>query len=62
MQHEWILDVLADLKAYAGKNGLPSLVRELDDITLIAAAEMASTEKKALVAAPHHARSPGYVY
>lgn len=62
MQHDWILDVLADLKAYANKNGLPALARELDEATLIAAAETASSEGKAPLAATQNARSTGYVF
>ena len=62
MQHDWILDVLADLKAYAQKNGLPALVRELNDTTLIAASEIASQEGKPAAAAAQHARSTGYLY
>lgn len=62
MQHDWILDVLADLKAYAHKNGMPTLVRELNDTTLIAATEIASKEGKTAVATNQHARSTGYIY
>lgn len=42
MQNEWILDVLADLKTFASANGLPALAEQLDDTTLVAAAEIAS--------------------
>lgn len=62
MAHDWIIDVLADLKAYASKNGLPALVNELDEVTLIAATEIASTEGKAPRAAAGHARTSGFVY
>jgi len=62
MAHDWILDVLADLKAYASKNGLPALVHELDEATLIAATEIASSEGKAPVAAAQYARTSGYLY
>ena len=62
MAHDWILDVLADLKAYASKNGLPALVNELDEATLIAATEIASAEGKAPIAAVGNARTSGYVY
>lgn len=44
MAHDWILDVLADLKAFAKQNGLVALSEQLDDTTLIAATELASTE------------------
>jgi hypothetical protein len=62
MQHDWILDVLADLKAYAHKNGLPALARELDEATLIAATETASTQGKPPLVETNNARSSGYVY
>lgn len=41
-QNDWILDVLADLKAFASANGLGALAEQLDDTTLIAAAEITS--------------------
>lgn len=44
MANEWILDVLADLKAFAQKNGLVALAEQLDDTTLIAASELASVQ------------------
>ena len=44
-QNDWILDVLADLKAFASVNGLPALAEQLDDTTLIAAAAIASKSK-----------------
>ena len=62
MAHDWILDVLADLKAYANKNGLPALVTELDEATLVAATEIASSEGKAPISATQHARTSGYLY
>ena len=62
MAHDWILDVLADLKAYANKNGLPALVHELDEATLIAATEIASKEGKAPMVATQYARTSGYIY
>ena len=44
MTNEWILDVLADLKAFAVKNGLPALEEQMSDAMLVAANELASTE------------------
>ncbi|WP_347311146.1 hypothetical protein [Defluviimonas sp. SAOS-178_SWC] len=41
MQYEWILDVLTDLKAFAKGNGLRALAEQLDDTSLVAAAEIA---------------------
>ncbi len=62
MAHDWILDVLADLKTYAKKNGLSALAHELDDATLIAATEIASGEGKAPVAARQHAGTTRCLY
>ena len=42
---EWILDVLADLTAFARQNGLPILAEQLGDASLVATAEIASNQK-----------------
>ncbi|MDU8928775.1 hypothetical protein RXV86_15390 [Alisedimentitalea sp. MJ-SS2] len=42
MKNDWILDVLADLKAFAKANGLKALAEQLEDTSLVAAAEIAS--------------------
>ena len=42
MKNDWIIDVLADLKAFANANGLKALAEQLEDTSLIAAAEIAS--------------------
>ena len=46
MQNDWILDVLADLKSFAMANGLTDLAEQLDDATVIAAAEIASEAER----------------
>lgn len=40
MSHNWILDVLADLKAYAVKNDLVALAEQLDDTRHVTVAEL----------------------
>lgn len=40
MKNKWILDVLADMRAFARTNDLPRLAEALDDTALIAAAEL----------------------
>lgn len=45
MRHDWILDVLADLKAFALSADLTTLAEQLDDTALIALAEIASVEE-----------------
>jgi hypothetical protein len=42
MSHEWILDVLSDLREFAHSNNLPGLAEQLDDTRMMAAAEIAS--------------------
>ncbi|NEY90932.1 hypothetical protein [Tabrizicola oligotrophica] len=41
MRHDWIFDVLRDLKAYALSNGLPALAVKADEALRVARAEMA---------------------
>jgi len=62
MANDWILDVLADLKTYAKKNGLDALAEQLEETMLIAATEIASAEGKAPQAAMQNAGTTGYVY
>ena len=40
MSHDWIIDVLADLKAFAEMNGMAATAAGLDDATLVAMAEL----------------------
>ena len=42
MGHEWIIDVLADLKTFAKQNDLPLLAVQLEDSALVASAEIAT--------------------
>lgn len=46
MGHEWIIDVLADLKSFAKQNDLPLLAAQLDDTALVASAEIATVVEK----------------
>ena len=62
MAHDWILDVLADLKTYANKNGLSALADQLGDTSLLAAAEITSMEGKAPQAAVANAGTTRHVY
>ena len=41
MRNNWIIDVLADLKAFAVSNELPKLAEQLDDAAIIAMTEIA---------------------
>lgn len=40
MSHDWIIDVLADLKKFAHANDLPAVAAKLDDVQLVAVAEI----------------------
>ena len=42
MGHDWIIDVLTDLKTFAKANDLKALADQLDDTQLVAKAEIAS--------------------
>lgn len=57
MSHNWILDVLADLRSFALRNDLTALAEQLDDTTLVAATEIASKEGKAQAALNGNAAS-----
>ncbi len=41
MAHEWIIDVLLDLRTFAAKNDMNALAAQLDDTKLMAAIEIA---------------------
>lgn len=47
MRSDWILDVLADLKAFAHCNDLPALAEQIDDTALVALAEIAALTESA---------------
>jgi hypothetical protein len=42
MRHDWVFDVLRDLKAYAVKNNLPALAARVEDARAVAEAEIAA--------------------
>ncbi|GAB4386462.1 hypothetical protein [Albidovulum sp.] len=61
MQYEWILDVLSDLKSFATGNGLTELAEQLDDTSLVAAAEIARLGGRAVGDCVLNAEGPGQV-
>ena len=61
MANEWILDVLADLKTFASNNDLPAVESGLDDLAVVAAAELASNEGTASVIARREFDNAGLV-
>ncbi len=62
MANDWIIDVLADLRAFATKNGLSKTAEQLDDATLIAALELESHEGRRALSSPRNEGSAGLVY
>ena len=46
MGHDWIIDVLTDLRTFAAANDLEALAAKLDDTQLFAEAEIASRGKR----------------
>ena len=44
MEHDWMLDVLADLRNFAERNELPALAEQLQETALLAAVEISSVE------------------
>ena len=62
MANDWILDVLADLRAFARENRLPRLSEGLEKASRIAAAELASRQGTAPEQAPRDAGHVGHEY
>jgi len=46
MQHEWMLDVLSDLRTYSYNHKLQNLAEHLDDVILVAASNIAPLEAR----------------
>ena len=42
MRHDWIFDMLKDLRSYAQSNGLPALALKADEAMRVAQAEVAA--------------------
>ncbi len=45
LAHDWIIDVLTDMQAYARLNGLDALAAKLDETLAVARAEIAAASK-----------------
>ena len=46
MGHDWVYEVLADLRAYAMANGLPALAAKADEALQVAKAEIAAQQAR----------------
>ncbi|MFV2033910.1 MAG: hypothetical protein ACC631_02140 [Halocynthiibacter sp.] len=62
MKNEWILDVLADLKAFAVQNNLLALAEQLDDTTMVAASDLVSAKGGGLETAAVDAGKAGKLH
>lgn len=58
MGQKWIIDVIADLREFADRNGLPLLAHQLDVTSTVAQAEIASMLEGAPRAANGNASQP----
>lgn len=45
MPHDWLMNVLNDLRAYALRNGLPAIADQMGEARIVAAAELAAMEE-----------------
>lgn len=45
MQHDWVMNVLADVKTFAQCNGLDRLAEHLDDTMMVATAELSASAR-----------------
>lgn len=59
MQHDWITDVLMDLRAFAQANGLDRLARQLEDTLAVATAEIDHARAAPLPGPDREARRAG---
>ncbi len=59
MTNEWMLDVLADLRAFADQNGMPRLADRLVETAALAEEELAVRECKGTAGADDAAAKAG---
>lgn len=62
MKDDWVLDVLADLRAFAAQNYFPALAEQLDDTIIVAAAEIKRIGQDKAGQADGHERQDGNAY
>lgn len=61
MKNDWILDVLADLKAFAHANDMPGLADQLGKTAETASAEIRSTQQEVTLAHGDDRASGSYI-
>lgn len=59
MQHQWILDVLHDLRSFATRNGLDDLSRQIDLTMAAAASDIAKASGGPVLAFSRGGPPPG---
>jgi hypothetical protein len=57
MRHDWVFDVLLDLKSYAMRNDLPQLAASVDQALAVARSEIEAEQDRA--ASPTGHMGPG---
>jgi hypothetical protein len=50
MQHEWVFEVLKDLKLYAARNSLPALAARVEEALAVAEVEITGAAEKGIAA------------
>ncbi|SDW90428.1 hypothetical protein [Roseicitreum antarcticum] len=55
MPHDWLMNVLNDLRAYALRNGLPAIANQMGEARIVAAAELAALEEQSASTRPPQA-------
>lgn len=56
MSDEWIIDVLTDLRRFARERGMTATAAELEDVCLVALAELAEARgEEGMIATGHEA-------
>ncbi len=59
MENEWIIDVLTDLRCFADKKGMKATASALEDVCLIALAEMEASKGAELGLTTRHEGETG---
>jgi hypothetical protein len=59
MRHDWVLDVLRDLKSYAARNDLPLLGAAVEQTLSVAQAEIEAVQGAAPTLTGHAAQGRG---
>ncbi len=61
MGHDWIIDVLADMRSYADQNEMPLLCAQLDDAMFVAVREIAARRSYSALWSVEDSTRPGEI-